>query len=55
MNKSYSLEIDLIVLASHRPDLSDYFVGLNAVRIERLANCSVLVARAKAIRARHAK
>ncbi|MFN7103071.1 MAG: universal stress protein [Pseudorhizobium sp.] len=36
---------DLIILASHRPDLSNYFLGATADRIVRHAQCSVLVDR----------
>ena len=34
---------DLIVMASHRPELKDYLLGPNAARVVRHANCSVLV------------
>jgi nucleotide-binding universal stress UspA family protein len=34
---------DLIVMASHWPELKDYFLGPNAARVVRHANCSVLV------------
>jgi nucleotide-binding universal stress UspA family protein len=36
---------DLIVMASHRPELKDYLLGPNAARVVRHANCSVLVIR----------
>jgi nucleotide-binding universal stress UspA family protein len=36
---------DLIVLASHRPELKDYLIGPNAARVMRHANCSVLIVR----------
>ncbi len=36
---------DLIMLASHRPDLRDYFIGSTASRVVRHAQCSVLVVR----------
>jgi nucleotide-binding universal stress UspA family protein len=36
---------DLIVVASHNPNLSDYFLGSTAARIVRHAACSVLVMR----------
>lgn len=36
---------DLIVMASHRPELSDYLLGPNAARVVRHARCSVLVVR----------
>ena len=39
------LGIDLIVMASHRPDLSDYLLGPNAARVVRHSDCSVMVVR----------
>ena len=36
---------DLIVMASHRPELKDYLLGPNAARVVRHASCSVLVVR----------
>ena len=39
------LEIDLIVMASHRPELKDYLLGPNAARVVRHAECPVLVIR----------
>jgi nucleotide-binding universal stress UspA family protein len=36
---------DLIVMASHRPELKDYLLGPNAARVVRHADCSVLVVR----------
>ena len=36
---------DLIVMASHRPELADYMLGPNASRVVRHASCSVLVVR----------
>jgi len=36
---------DLIIVASHRPGLSDYFLGSTAARIVRHAQCPVLVDR----------
>ena len=36
---------DLIVMASHRPELKDYLLGPNAARVVRHAACSVLVVR----------
>ncbi|HEY9549742.1 MAG TPA: universal stress protein [Kiloniellaceae bacterium] len=38
--------IDLIVMASHRPELSDYLLGPSAARVTRHAACSVMVVRA---------
>jgi nucleotide-binding universal stress UspA family protein len=39
------VQADLIVLASHRPELSDYLIGPNAARVVRHAVCSVWVVR----------
>jgi universal stress protein F len=36
---------DLIIIASHRPGLSDYFLGSTAARVVRHAQCPVLVDR----------
>ncbi len=36
---------DLIILASHIPDFSNYFIGATADRVVRHAKCSVLVDR----------
>lgn len=36
---------DLIIIASHRPGLQDYFLGSTAAKIVRHAKCSVLVIR----------
>lgn len=36
---------NLIIMASHRPELSDYLIGPNASRVVRHADCSVLVVR----------
>ena len=36
---------DLIMIASHRPGLSDYFIGSTAARGVRHAQCSVLISR----------
>ncbi len=38
-------DIDLIVLAAHRPKLGDYLLGPNAARVVRHAKCSVFVVR----------
>lgn len=37
--------IDLIVMGSHHPELSDYLLGPNAARVVRHADCSVMVVR----------
>lgn len=36
---------DLIVMASHRPELTDYLIGANAAHVMRHATCSVMVVR----------
>lgn len=36
---------DLIMIASHKPGLRDYFIGSTAARVIRHAPCSVLVER----------
>lgn len=36
---------DLIIMASHRPELEDYLLGSNASKVVSHANCSVLVVR----------
>ena len=38
-------EVDLIVLASHRPALKDYLIGANAASVARHAPCSVMIVR----------
>ncbi|MGY6548223.1 MAG: universal stress protein [Roseinatronobacter sp.] len=39
------LDVDLIILAAHRPEASDYLLGPNAARIVRHARQSVYVVR----------
>lgn len=39
------VEADLIVLASHRPEMKDWLIGANASRVVRHAPCSVMVVR----------
>jgi universal stress protein F len=36
---------DMIIVASHRPGLQDYFLGSTAAKVVRHAKCSVLVIR----------
>ncbi len=45
LNMSETVEADLIVMASHRPELKDYLLGPNAARVVRHAKCSVMVVR----------
>ena len=37
--------VDLIIIASHRPGLEDYFLGSTAAHVVRHANCAVHVVR----------
>jgi nucleotide-binding universal stress UspA family protein len=39
------VQADLIVLASHVPELKDYLLSANAAKVARRATCSVLVVR----------
>lgn len=36
---------DLIIMASHKPELMDYLIGSTAARVVRHAKCSVMVIR----------
>ena len=38
-------DADLIIIASHRPGLKDFFIGSTASRVVRHAHCSVLIVR----------
>lgn len=38
-------EVDLIVIASHRPGFQDYYLGSTAAKVVRHAKCSVHVVR----------
>lgn len=40
-----SMKVDLIVMASHRPDFGDYLLGSNAAKVVRHAQCSVYIVR----------
>lgn len=40
-----NIECDLIILASHRPGVSDYFLGSTAHHVVRHAKCAVHVVR----------
>lgn len=40
-----SVSADLIIIASHRPDISTYLLGSNAAAVVRHATCPVLVVR----------
>ncbi|MHC4221744.1 MAG: universal stress protein [Planctomycetota bacterium] len=45
LDKAEEENVDLIVIASHRPGLQDYFLGSTAAKVVRHAKCSVLVVR----------
>jgi len=45
LDKASEEEVDLIVIASHKPGLQDYFLGSTAAKVVRHARCSVLVVR----------
>jgi nucleotide-binding universal stress UspA family protein len=45
LSSARELKADLIVMASHRPELKDYLLGPNAARVVRHAAISVLVVR----------
>jgi universal stress protein F len=45
MDYAEKIDADLIVLHSHDPDLSDYFLGSVAGRVVRHAHCSVHIVR----------
>ena len=38
-------DAELIIVASHQPELQDYFLGSTAAKVVRHATCSVLVVR----------
>jgi nucleotide-binding universal stress UspA family protein len=40
--------IDLVVMNSHHPELSDYILGSNATQVVHHADCSVFVVRSEA-------
>ncbi len=45
LNFANEHQIDMIVMASHRPELQDYLLGPNAAQVVRHADCSVTVVR----------
>lgn len=45
-------DADLIVMASHRPEMKDYLIGPNAAHVARHAACSVLILRSQTTAAR---
>ena len=45
LDKAKEEGVDLIIIASHKPGLQDYFLGSTAAKVVRHARCSVLVVR----------
>lgn len=45
LDMAKSLRVDLIIIASHSPDITTYLLGSNAASVVRHAECSVLVVR----------
>lgn len=45
MQAAEDCNADLIMIASHKPGLSDYFIGSTAARVVRHATCPVLIQR----------
>ena len=45
LSTAKTIGADLIVMASHRPEVTDYLLGPNAAKVVRHADCSVLVVR----------
>jgi nucleotide-binding universal stress UspA family protein len=45
LDKADEVKADLIIIASHKPGLQDYFLGSTAAKVVRHAKCSVLVVR----------
>ncbi len=45
LNVAEEVGTDLIIIASHKPGLQDYFLGSTAAKVVRHASCSVLVTR----------
>jgi len=45
LEKAADMAVDCIVMTSHRPGLTDYFLGSTAARVVRHAQCSVHIVR----------
>jgi universal stress protein G len=45
LEEAKAMDVDLIVMSSHRPAMRTYFLGSNAGHVVRYARCSVLVVR----------
>lgn len=45
LKEAEAMKVDLIILASHKPGLKDYFIGSNTSKVVNHADCSVVVVR----------
>ena len=45
LKEADAMKVDLIILASHKPGLKEYFIGSNTSKVANHANCSVVVLR----------
>ncbi len=45
INTAAKIDVDLIIMGSHHPELKDYLLGPNAARVVRHARTSVMVVR----------
>ena len=45
VNTAAKIDVDLIIMGSHHPELKDYLLGPNAARVVRHAKTSVMVVR----------
>ena len=45
LKEAEALNADLIILASHKPGLKEFFIGSNTTKVVSHASCSVVVAR----------
>ncbi len=47
LNTARRLDVDIIIMASHRPQLKDYMISPNAARVMRHARRTVMIVREK--------
>jgi nucleotide-binding universal stress UspA family protein len=45
LKEAEAMNADLIILASHKPGLKEYFIGSNTSKVVNHASCSVVVLR----------
>ena len=45
LKEAEAMNVDLIILSSHKPGLKEYFIGSNTSKVVNHANCSVVVLR----------